>query len=118
MVEAQIIITEATGEVSQSNQIAPFDDYYQWDNSSKNFEVYDTSLTKWNTYLGGNYQQAVSALTKMPDRIYWDQATRGPRSKEFATFAFEYYSNENKREDGYIAWVSPGWLCGNILRIR
>lgn len=108
MVEAQIIINEATGEVSQSNQIAPFDDEYRWDNrSASHFTVYDTSLTKWNTYLGGVYQQAVSALTKMPDRIYWSQDTvpGAARSKEFAVFGFEYYSNKAKREDGYIAWV-------------
>ncbi|WVR04544.1 hypothetical protein IAU60_001551 [Kwoniella sp. DSM 27419] len=105
MVEAQIILREQRGEVSQSFQLAPFDDSYRWNNISANFEMYDTDLTYWNTYLGGYYQQAASALTRLPRDIYYSQpGTNG----QFTTFAFEYQAFPDKREDGYIAWVADG----------
>lgn len=70
-------------------------------------EIYDPDLTMWNTYLGGKYQQAVSGLTLLPDRIYHDQ-TVGGRSKEFAVFGFEYSTNDKAREEGYIHWITDG----------
>ena len=64
LIEAQIVIDKGHGEVSQSFQIAPYDDYYQFDNTTAGtYEQYDTSITYFNTYLGGYYQQAVSSLT-------------------------------------------------------
>ena len=107
MIEAQIRISVAHGEVSQSFQLAPYDDYYQFDNLSTGAtEIHDTALTNWNTYLGGFYQQAVSGLTLLPDRIYYDQ-TIGGRSKEFTVFGFEYSTYEEKSR-GYITWVADG----------
>ena len=108
MVEAQIRVRVAHGEVSQSFQVAPFDDYYQWDNRTAGLTTtYDTDLTMWNTYLGGFFQQAVSGLTLLPDRIYADQVVGG-RSQEFATFGFEYSAYPKEREKGYITWVTDG----------
>ncbi|OWZ69788.1 hypothetical protein AYX14_04840 [Cryptococcus neoformans] len=101
IVEAQIIVAESRGEVSQSFQVAPYDDRYQSDNSSKNFKHYDTDLTYWNTYLGGPFQQAVSSLTRLPRNIYWDQPGD---SKQFAVFAMEYQAFPDAREQGYITW--------------
>nr|XP_019047309.1 glucosidase [Kwoniella bestiolae CBS 10118]OCF26239.1 glucosidase [Kwoniella bestiolae CBS 10118] len=105
MIEAQIILSESRGEVSQSFQVAPFDDHYQFNNASKNFKHYDTSLSYWNTYLGGNFQQAVSTLTRVPTDIYYNQPGS---SKQFATFGVEWQAFPDKREDGYIAWYSDG----------
>lgn len=105
MIEAQIILSESRGEVSQSFQVAPFDDHYQFNNASKNFKHYDTSLSYWNTYLGGNFQQAVSTLTRVPTDIYYSQPGS---SKQFATFGVEWQAFPDKREDGYIAWYSDG----------
>lgn len=107
MIEAQIRITVAHGEVSQSYQVAPYDDFYQFDNSSQNVEIFDETLTNWNTYLGGYFQQAVSGLTLLPDRIYHDQVVGG-RSGEFTVFGFEYSANVEQREKGYIQWVADG----------
>jgi len=107
LIEAQILITEQHGEVSQSFQVAPFDDYYQSDNTTGKAQIYDEDLTHYNSYLGGLYQQAVSGLTLLPDRIYYDQAVGG-RSKEFATFSFEYSAFPEEREKGYIHWVTDG----------
>nr|XP_018262958.1 glucosidase [Kwoniella dejecticola CBS 10117]OBR85116.1 glucosidase [Kwoniella dejecticola CBS 10117] len=105
IVEAQIRISVAHGEVSQSNQVAPYDDYYQFNNRTGMVEIYDDDVTMWNTYLGGYYQQAVSGLSLMPDRIYRNQVVGG-RSGEFGIFGVEWYANPQEREKGYIAWVS------------
>ncbi|WVQ78277.1 hypothetical protein IAT38_000362 [Cryptococcus sp. DSM 104549] len=105
IVEAQIIISEARGEVSQSFQVAPYDDHYQFANSSDMYEQYDQELTYFNTYLGGPFQQALSSLTRMPNRIYWEQELGG-KSKEFAVFGMEYHAYPEEREKGYITWYS------------
>ncbi|WWC67831.1 uncharacterized protein I206_101748 [Kwoniella pini CBS 10737] len=106
MIEAQVILSEERGEVSQSFQVAPFDDYYQWDNTTTaNWKQYDTSLTYWNTYLGGSYQQAVSALTRVPRDIYYSQSGA---NQQFTTFGLEWQSYPDNRENGYIAWYSDG----------
>ncbi|EIW68811.1 hypothetical protein TREMEDRAFT_69207 [Tremella mesenterica DSM 1558] len=92
MLEAQIDIMRGIGQVSQSFQTAPFDDYYQFNN-----------LTPvWNNYLGGVYQQAISSLTDIPRDSYWGT------KKEFTVFGFEYKSNKLKREDGYVTWYVDG----------
>lgn len=115
MVEAQIRISVQHGEVSQSNQIAPYDDYYQFVNTTTGSRpavvVYDEDLTMWNTYKGGLYQQTVSGLTLLPDRIYYNQVVGG-RSKEFAVFGFEYSAYPEDRDRGYIHWITdnkPAW---------
>ncbi|OCF60896.1 glucosidase [Kwoniella mangroviensis CBS 10435] len=107
IVEAQIRIAERHGEVSQSNQVAPYDDYYQFNNRSGFVHVYDEDLTMFNTYLGGYYQQAVSGLTLLPDRIYSNQVVGG-RSGEFTEFGVEWSAFPEEREKGYISWVSDG----------
>jgi beta-glucanase (GH16 family) len=111
LIEAQVKLSVQHGEVSQSYQVAPFDDHYQSDNSTGKAERYDDDLTEFNSYLGGIYQQAVSGLTLLPDRIYNDQITGG-RSKEFGVFSFEYSAHPEEREKGYIHWVAddkPAW---------
>lgn len=107
LIEAQIKLSLQHGEVSQSFQVAPFDDFYQSDNTTGKATIYDEDMTVYNSYLGGIYQQAVSGLTLLPDRIYHDQVVGG-RSKEFATFSFEYSAFPEEREKGYIHWVTDG----------
>lgn len=51
-------------------RVAPFDDFYQPDNSSGKFVQYDTTKSRTNTYLGGIRQQAVSSLTYLDKGIY------------------------------------------------
>ena len=105
MIEAQIVLDEGRGQVSQSAQFAPYDDYYQFNNASTNYKQYDTSITSFNTYLGGYYQQAASSLTMVDDDLYYDQVgTNG----QFATFGVEYSSDSTDRGNGYITWVSQG----------
>lgn len=114
-VEAQIIIREGTGEVSQSNQVAPYDDYYQFNNASNVVTIYDESITYFNTYLGGNFQQAVSALSRIPNNTYYNQDTLGQQSKQFATYGFEYSADFENRENGYITWVNNGKRSWTML---
>lgn len=102
ILEAQINIAQAVGDVSQSLQTAPFDYEYQWTNTSTNYEIYDTTTTTFNTYLGGLYQQAVSALTVTQNSNY--QETGG----NFGVYGFEYTGNPDDRDNGYITWVSSG----------
>ncbi|KAK4686589.1 beta-glucan synthesis-associated protein KRE6, partial [Tremellales sp. Uapishka_1] len=102
MIEAQIVIDKQRGQVSQSYQLAPFDDYYQFNNASANYEQYDTDLSYFNTYLGGSYQQAASTLTYVDSDIYFNT------SANFAVFGFEYASDSSNRENAYITWVASG----------
>lgn len=61
--------------MSQSVQVAPFDDFYQFNNKSNGVEIYNSDVTLWNTYLGGVFQQAVSGLTSVDSSVY--QGTSG-----------------------------------------
>ncbi|WVQ84130.1 hypothetical protein IAT38_006277 [Cryptococcus sp. DSM 104549] len=103
IIEAQIILSESRGEVSQSFQVAPYDDHYQFANGTGTYEQYDTDLTYFNTYLGGYYQQAVSSLTRVPRDIYYSQEGT---NKQFSVFGMEYQAFPDAREKGYITWYS------------
>lgn len=56
--------------MSQSAQVAPFDDFYQFDNSSSAVTIWAQDITKWNSYLGGVFQQAVSGLVYVDNGVY------------------------------------------------
>lgn len=95
IIEAQTDLSLPRGQVSQSAQIAPFDaDYYPF-NSTDDIIVYDTSIVKPNSYLGGVYQQAVSNLAYVQTANY--QLT----SKGFASYGeFWGLGCQGKREKG------------------
>ncbi|KAK8858416.1 hypothetical protein IAR55_002643 [Kwoniella newhampshirensis] len=90
------------GEVSQSAQVAPFDFGYQYLNTTAGATQYDLTKTKWNSYKGGPYQEAVSSVTYIDNSVY-----RGT-SGQFATYAFEMFSDPTDRSKGSITWVSEG----------
>ncbi|KFY23737.1 hypothetical protein V491_02444 [Pseudogymnoascus sp. VKM F-3775] len=70
----------ATGTASQSFQLAPFDIWYQPD---YNFvELYDDKVTEMNTYRGGPYQEAFSAVTYLNNKWY--------DGNGYQTYGFEY----------------------------
>jgi beta-glucanase (GH16 family) len=91
LVEAQIEVSRATGQVSQSFQVAPFNGYYKIDNSS--IEVQDDILTSMNSYWGGQYQQAASYLTDVNSDYYRDN------SDDYGVFAFEMMGTNYLRLD-------------------
>lgn len=90
--------------MSQSFQVAPFDDYYQFknrtsdqdvpsndvyvenlvrNNEEANFRPDRPSETAWNPYLGGPLQQAVSGLTSVPADVYYEHDS--PRWNTYGT---------------------------------
>lgn len=57
------------GYASQSFQIAPFDANYTWSQLPSVAKLYSNN-TEFNPYTGGIYQEAVSAVTQIPDTAY------------------------------------------------
>ena len=51
-------------ESSAAHCLQPYNHQYKWDNSSDNLVIEDRTISKFNTYLGGVYQQATSVVTK------------------------------------------------------
>lgn len=98
--ETQIDTSRFQAEVSQSLQIAPYNLHYAVDNSTDATTIYDSSITKFNTYTGGPYQQAVSAVTDINNADYDDQG--------YATYGYEWWSDPNNRDSGYVTWFSQG----------
>ncbi|KAF8514413.1 beta-glucan synthesis-associated protein-domain-containing protein [Gautieria morchelliformis] len=58
------------GKVSQSAQFAPFAHDYVSPNGTGAATFFDAGVTRQNTYQGSALQQAVSALTTVPERAY------------------------------------------------
>nr|XP_019000894.1 glucosidase [Kwoniella mangroviensis CBS 8507]OCF64355.1 glucosidase [Kwoniella mangroviensis CBS 8507] len=102
VLEGQIDLSVNLGELSQSFQVAPFDEAYQWLNSSKGAEIYDDDITKFNSYVGGIYQEAVSAVTHVQSNGYYG-AGGG-----FGIHGVEMFSDPNNRDNGHITWVADG----------
>ncbi|KAJ7695966.1 glycoside hydrolase family 16 protein [Mycena rosella] len=100
IIEAQVDVSLFQGQVSQSYQVAPFNLDWQFVNASPAAAFADASKTEFNSYKGSNQQQAVSALTYIPDTAYGEQ--------EYVVYGFEYWSDPDNRDDGYITWVSDG----------
>ncbi|KAE9404833.1 glycoside hydrolase family 16 protein [Gymnopus androsaceus JB14] len=97
ILEAQV--TDGVGYVSQSGQVAPFDYEYQWNDTAGNYKFYDSSITSFNTYLGGIYQQAASGVTESNQTCYQLNGTC------FATYGIEYTPGYSS-DDAYITWIS------------
>ncbi|ETS60660.1 hypothetical protein PaG_04556 [Moesziomyces aphidis] len=91
---------------SQSLQVAPFDDAYGWGNSSADAKIYDDTLTEFNTYTGGQIQEAVSSVTRVPDRGF--QLTQN----EYVTYGVEFSPDFNYDGSGSMTWYvdgKPSW---------
>ncbi|KAK9473333.1 beta-glucan synthesis-associated protein KRE6 [Dipodascopsis tothii] len=98
--------TTKAGIASQSLQTAPFDVWYY---PNYDFiEINNHNLTEMNTYTGGPFQQAISAVTVLNPEWY-DGAN-------FQKYAIEYAPGT---EDGYTRWfVGDDWtytLYGKAL---
>ncbi|KAG1867668.1 beta-glucan synthesis-associated [Suillus subluteus] len=89
--------------VSQSGQFAPFSHDYTYLNATQDEWFINTpNVTNANSYLGSPVQQAVSALTLLPDDIFQESGA------QFTTLGFEYWSDPSNPSDGYIAWQTAG----------
>ncbi|RDB17955.1 Beta-glucan synthesis-associated protein SKN1 [Hypsizygus marmoreus] len=100
IIEAQVDTDLMQGQVSQSFQLAPYNDNYYFDNSSSATTIFNSDVTKFNSYRGGIFQQSVSAVSYIDDENYDNQG--------YAKYAYEWFSDQNQRSDGYIAWYSQG----------
>ncbi|EIW78281.1 glycoside hydrolase family 16 protein [Coniophora puteana RWD-64-598 SS2] len=99
--EAQVSGGVDSAGLSQSAQWAPMNHEYIWDNTTGNFDIADSSVTQLNSYAGGVYQQATSAVTKAnPD--CFDQNTGC-----YEVYGYEYQPGY-KNQSGYISWVANG----------
>lgn len=99
VLEAQIDATRFVGQVSQSLQVAPFNIEYLFNNATPATTV-QGSATNFNSYHGGQYQQAVSAVSDISSANY--------NGSGFTTYGYEWWSDPNHRSDGYIQWYSEG----------
>lgn len=100
IIEAQIKLSNERGQASQSFQLAPFDDGYNFKNTTPETTIYDPTMTLSNTYKGGVWQQAASSLTYLNPRHY--TGAQG----EYGTYGFEYWPSRG--DDGYITWNVNG----------
>ena len=100
ILETQVNVATFTGQVSQSFQVAPYNAAYQYDNSSAATTVFDDTITVLNSYKGGQYQQAISALTDIDSNNY--------NNVGYATYGYEWWSDPSDRDAGYITWYSQG----------
>jgi hypothetical protein len=105
-VQVQNIGGSSHSYASQSLQVAPFDDAYGWGNSSADATIYDSSITKFNTYTGGQIQEAVSSVTRVPDSGF------NLTSNEYITYGVEYTPDFNYDGSGSMTWYvdgKPSW---------
>ena len=83
-------LSDAIGSASQSFQVAPFDVF--WRPNADWIEIYDQSVTSANVYQGGQYQEALSAITNLNNDWY--------NGNSYQSYGFEYEPGA----DGYITW--------------
>ncbi len=77
---------------TQSYQVAPFDVYWY---PNYNYTAFpDYSVSWYNGYTGGPYQQAISATTNL-NKNWFD-------GQQYQRYSFEYVPGEGK--DAYITW--------------
>lgn len=100
ILEAQVDRSLGQGEVSQSFQIAPFDPFVKFFNSSPATTISDSTLTHFNSFTGTNLQQSVSAVTYVDNANY--------NGSGYALYGLEYWSDPKNRDDGYVQWYSSG----------
>ncbi|KAJ8095798.1 hypothetical protein PM082_022905 [Marasmius tenuissimus] len=87
---------------SQSAQFAPFT--HMWNHDQSGTTMYNASITKVNLgFPGSPLQQAVSALTRVPDEGF-----QGVTNRRYVTYGFEYWADPNARDDGFITWQVDG----------
>ena len=100
ILETQVDTKVMRGQVSQSFQTAPYNYQYQFVNTTPSATIYDGTISEPNTYLGGVFQQAVSTLTYIDSQNYNDNG--------YAAYGYEWWSDPNHRDQGYITWFSGG----------
>jgi len=101
--EAQV--SNSKGFVSQSGQWAPFNHEYIWQNTSANMIIPDPTVTAYNTYAGGAYQQATSCVSETVQSCYQLNGTC------FATYGIEYKPGF---DSAYISWINDAKVAWTL----
>ena len=96
IIEAQVDTSRGQGQASQSYQTAPYNAAYQFVNTTPAATIYNPSVTTFNSYKGGLFQQAASAVS------YVDNANYGGNG--YGIYGVEWWSDRNHRSDGYVNW--------------
>lgn len=96
ILEGEVDTVIGVGIASQSMQIAPFDIWYIPDYDF--IEIYNFSTTVMNSYCGGPFQQAVSAVSTL--NIEWYEF--GPTAGYFQKYSIEFLNDD---DDGYCRWA-------------
>ncbi|EIN12881.1 glycoside hydrolase family 16 protein [Punctularia strigosozonata HHB-11173 SS5] len=102
--EAQV--SDETGQVSQSCQWAPYNQGYNWFNTTDNFSIANETITALNSYKGGVYQQATSGVTQTNQLCY------ELVNDCFSVYAFDYQPGF---DDAYITWVADDKVAWTLL---
>ncbi|KAJ6598824.1 glycoside hydrolase family 16 protein [Mycena vulgaris] len=101
--EAQV--SNSRGQVSQSGQWAPFNEAYNWLNTTDNLIIPNATASIMNTYLGGAFQQSTSVVTDTNQLCYEliDDC--------FSVYGFEYKSGF---DNAYISWIADNKLAWTL----
>ncbi|KAJ7129340.1 beta-glucan synthesis-associated protein-domain-containing protein [Mycena epipterygia] len=103
ILEAEKDKTTVAGQVvSQSAQFAPFTQDYNYATDQNSWWVYNSSVSRPNTYKGSAVQQAVSALTNVPGEGFQGSG------RQMITYGFEYWSDPKTPDSGFITWQVDG----------
>ncbi|KAF7352482.1 hypothetical protein MVEN_01213100 [Mycena venus] len=110
IIEAEKDKQNPTGQVvSQSAQFAPFTHDYNYDTSTTDtWTVYNPALTRANLYKGSAVQQAVSALSNVPETGFQGSG------KQMITYGFEYWSDPKDPGSGFITWQVNGSTTARV----
>ncbi|KAM5536682.1 hypothetical protein V8D89_009609 [Ganoderma adspersum] len=103
--EAQISGDPLTGQVSQSAQWGPFNEYYEWYNTTDNLIIPDPTVSLLNTYKGGSLQQTTSVVTETNQEAY-----------ELTGNVYSIYGIQYKPgfDGAYISWISDGKVAWTL----
>ncbi|KAI0825016.1 glycoside hydrolase family 16 protein [Trametes gibbosa] len=93
------------GAVSQSGQWGPFNNAYQWYNTSDNLFIQDLTKSQLNSYMGGVYQQATSVVTETNQKAYEFSGA------EYSVYGFQYKPGFG---DAYMSWIADGQLAWTL----
>lgn len=88
-------VSGGLGVASQSLQLAPMDIWYYPDYDF--LSIYNSSVTTMNTYTGGPFQEALSAVTTL--NTSWYQFANDTRN--YQRYGFEYL---NDNDNGHLTW--------------
>ncbi|GAA5948901.1 hypothetical protein JCM21900_003465 [Sporobolomyces salmonicolor] len=100
ILEGQIAPNGKQGSASQSVQVAPFDDGYNWKNTTPYITTWNTTITTQNQWHGSVNQESMS-LNTLTDTTSYEGAG-------YTSYGFEY----DPGTDGRITWAinaTPTW---------